>query len=303
MASKNFRKGVFVSYSHNDKVWLEKLQTVLKPLIRNESIELWDDTKIPAGSPWHKAVEEALTSSRVAILLVSPNFLASDFIVNEELPRILERHQKAGITIFWIAISASAYKHTELAQFQAANDPSRPLDTLPKAEQNRVLVNIADKIVSAVDVNAVANVFSIVDDFAPQAEAFVKGNAEPIGPVQHGIMARQEKNVIHFESQGQTLDKITADDLKKLDAASQQLIRAHEYAMKDLFDRWTELQPKRVSRDSEVKRNARQESEDIRRDLCEELNQILRFMDFLGKNLLDHYSHVRFICKQVSTSV
>lgn len=298
MAAKKLRKGIFISYSHKDKGWLEKLQTVLKPLVRNEAIRLWDDTAIAPGAVWRKEIEEAINASRVAILLVSPNFLASDFIAKVELPAIFKLQRKKGLIILWIAVSASAYQFTELAKLQAANDPNRPLDSMSKAEQNKSLVKIAERIAAAVDVNAVANVFSIVDDFAPQSEAFVEGRKEPTRPVRHRVMARQEKDVILFESQGQTVEMVTSDDLETLDPASKQMVRANEYAMRDLFDRWTELQPKRFARDPEVRRIAREESEEVRRDLCDVLNQILNFMDFLGKSLSDHYQHVRFICQQ-----
>lgn len=299
MATKKMRQGIFISYSHKDKVWLEKLQTILKPLVRNESLRLWDDTAIKPGAVWRQDIKAAISTARVAILLVSPNFLASDFIAQVELPAVFKLQQKKGLIILWIAVSASAYQFTELAKLQAANDPQRPLDTLSKAEQNKALVKIAEKIAAAVDINAVANVFSMVDDFAPQAEAFVQGRKEPTRPVRHRVVARQEKDVIRFESLGQTVEMVTSDDLKKLDSGSQQLIRANESAMRDLFDRWTELQPKRFSRDPEVRRRARTESEEVRRDLCDVLNQILNFMDFLGKSLSDHYQHVRYICQQL----
>jgi len=47
-----------------------------------------------------------------------------------------------------------------------------------------------------------------------------------------------------------------------------------------------------------VKKEARLESEQIRQDLCQELNQILNFVTFMGKSLLDHYNYARFICQQ-----
>jgi hypothetical protein len=298
MPTKEYRNGVFISYSHKDKLWLEKLQTILMPLVRNETIALWDDTKIPVGATWANEIENAIASSRVAVLLVTPNFLASKFIASKELPRILSAHRQRGLVVFWISVSAALYNVTELAKFQAANDPSRPLDSLPASEQNQVLVQLAEKIARAVDVNAIANVFSIVDDFAPQVKAFVEGKKEPTTQVKHKVVAHQQDDTIRFETEGGPTDVITADDLKKLDLASQQLIRSYEFAMKDLFNRWTELQPKRVARDPEVKKQARSESEEVRKDLCEQLNQILNFVDFMGKSLEDHYYHVRFLCSQ-----
>lgn len=140
------RTHVFISYSHADAEWLTRLQIMLKPLTRNQAITVWDDTRIQAGSRWREDIERALASARVAVLLVSPNFLALEFIANDEIPPLLKASVEDGLSILWVAVSSSLYEVTDIAAYQAANNPATPLDALSPAALNAELVKIAQKI-------------------------------------------------------------------------------------------------------------------------------------------------------------
>lgn len=141
------RNQIFVSYSHNDRDWMNRLKVYLKSLERFTGIKAWDDTTIQPGSEWNVEISKALIASKIALFLVTPDFLASDFIQDREMKYFLELSKKEKIPIVWIAVSSSLYELTPLSNLQCANDPGKPLDTLSEAEQNIELTNICKKIV------------------------------------------------------------------------------------------------------------------------------------------------------------
>ena len=142
------RNQVFISYSHKDKEWLERLLKMLKPFMR-KGMKVWTDDQIKPGAKWRDEIKKALASAKAAVLLVSPDFLNSEFIANNELPPLLDAAEKEGVTILWVAVRASAYKLTEIERYQAANDSSKPLAMLNPAEQDNELLKICEKIMDA----------------------------------------------------------------------------------------------------------------------------------------------------------
>jgi hypothetical protein len=137
-------KRLFVSYSRVDAKWRDLLQSYLTAL--NNQVQLWDDTMIQPGSEWRSEIEKSLKSAKAAVFLVTQNFLASDFIKTQEIPPLLDRAQREGVKIFWIAVGWSTVMDSVLAKFQGLNDPKRPLEMLSKAKRNQALVEIYEKI-------------------------------------------------------------------------------------------------------------------------------------------------------------
>jgi hypothetical protein len=141
---------VFLSYCHKDRIWLERFLTYLSPMAR-DGYDFWSDSRIRTGAKWEEALQVALDSAQAAVLIVSPHFLASTFITDVELPKLLAAAEKRGLKITWIAVSACSFECTQIAHFQAANDPRVPLDTLKPAERGRVFVEICQKVRTMVD--------------------------------------------------------------------------------------------------------------------------------------------------------
>ena len=138
------RDQVFISYSHRDAAWLERLQVYLAPFERRGQLRRWDDTLIAPGERWAQEINEALGRARVAVLLVSAQFLASDFIARVELPRLLGAAEDQGVAILPLVIDWCNFERIpELAQFQSLNPPSQPLETMSESDAKAVLALLA----------------------------------------------------------------------------------------------------------------------------------------------------------------
>lgn len=149
--NENQKTTVFVSYSHADAEYLERLKIHIKPIERKGLLDFWADTKIKTGDKWKDSITAALDTAAIALLLISADFLASDFIVNNELPPLLKRAEKNGLTILPIIVKPCRFLSDEnLSVFQALNPPSLPLSKMSESQREELYVKIADTIDSII---------------------------------------------------------------------------------------------------------------------------------------------------------
>ena len=146
------RTKVFISYSHADKAWLERLKRHLKPVVREGRLDYWADTHIRPGDDWKQEIRAALDTAQVAVLLISADFFASDFIDENEIPPILTAAQAKGVRILPVILSTSRFaRHPDLVRFQAVNSPNQPLDKMSRAEQEEVFDRLAQIVENALN--------------------------------------------------------------------------------------------------------------------------------------------------------
>jgi TIR domain len=148
------RDQVFISYIQKDRKWCDDLDTHLKPYLRDGSITSWSDQQIAPGSQWFTEIESALTNSKIGVLLVSPDFLASDFIHEHELGSLLKKAEEGGVRILWVPVRDSAYKQTPLKNYQAVLDPGKALAAMTKAKRDQAWVKICEEIQKAANSGA-----------------------------------------------------------------------------------------------------------------------------------------------------
>jgi hypothetical protein len=115
-----------VSYSHRNRTIREKFVTHLGPLKRTTKIEVWTDKQLHAGDNWEAAIMASLSQATIAVLLITADFLDSEFILNREVPALLHRREKDELRLIPILAKACAW---ELC------DWLKPMQLLPRDAQ------------------------------------------------------------------------------------------------------------------------------------------------------------------------
>jgi hypothetical protein len=102
---------VFVSYSHKDEDWKDKLLPHLRILeTAGLNVRIWEDRQIDAGAQWYPEIQQAMEQAVAAVLLISADYLASAFCVKEEVPFLLKRQESAGMLLVPLLVRDCLWK-------------------------------------------------------------------------------------------------------------------------------------------------------------------------------------------------
>ena len=104
---------VFISYSHKDEIWKDRLLPHLGMLAKAGRLTIWEDRSIDAGATWYDEIKKAMEDAEVAVCLISADYLNSDFCVKEEIPYLLERRKSDGMVLLPILIRPCAWTAIE----------------------------------------------------------------------------------------------------------------------------------------------------------------------------------------------
>src|SRR5437868_6409053 len=85
---------IFICYARNDQALLNDLQKHLVPMVRQGLITMWHDTDISPGTEWEEEINKHLNTAQIVLLLVSPDFMASEYCYSKEMKRAMERHER-----------------------------------------------------------------------------------------------------------------------------------------------------------------------------------------------------------------
>ena len=142
---------IFISYAREDEDFREKLEKQLAILRRQGLIETWHDRRIGAGTEWAGAIDRELEAADIVLLLVSADFLASDYIYDIELKRAMERHEAGTATVIPVILRPCLWQRGDFAKLVALPRDGEPVTSSKWPSQDAALNNVAEGIARVVE--------------------------------------------------------------------------------------------------------------------------------------------------------
>ncbi|HEX5717759.1 MAG TPA: toll/interleukin-1 receptor domain-containing protein, partial [Thermoanaerobaculia bacterium] len=139
------RSTVFLSYSHQDEDWKNRVVGHLDVL--EAELDVWDDRRIAKGDAWLLEIQDAMDRAAVAVLLISKDFLNSKFIKGTEVPHLLKRRREDGLRVIPLFVHSCAWPAVKwLADIQGGPKDAKPLAEHRKPQAEKILADLALEI-------------------------------------------------------------------------------------------------------------------------------------------------------------
>ena len=135
---------IFCCYAHEDEALLIKLKTHLRPLQRARLINVWHDRDISPGEEWEQEINEHLNDAQIILLLVSPDFVDSEYCYSIEMQRAIERHKKGEARVIPIILRWIDWHGTPLGGLQALPTDGKPVKSW--SDLDEAFYNVAEGI-------------------------------------------------------------------------------------------------------------------------------------------------------------
>ncbi len=203
-------KKIFISYAHKDETWKDRLVTHLKVLALEGFCDVWEDRKIDAGDDWKPEIETALNEADIAILMISVNFLASNFIRTEEVPRILERRKAEGLWVIPVFVKPCPWEKVAwLSKIQGEPRNGKTLEERDRGGQaERILADLAGTIADRIQADAQTTQKSVSPPPVRQVPQSPSGAGHMENPFTDTMAIRDAVRFIGRESELRRLEQM-----------------------------------------------------------------------------------------------
>ncbi|GAA3075515.1 toll/interleukin-1 receptor domain-containing protein [Rhizobium viscosum] len=169
---------VFFSYSHADEKLRDQLEKQLSMLKRQGVIETWHDRRIGAGQDIDQAIDDHINTDNIILLLVSPDFIASDYCYDIEMQRAMERHERGEAIVIPVILRASDWHEAPFGKLKAVPLDGKPITQWPDIDEAFLQVakavreaagRFGGEVATPVRRSAVAERFSATTPVAPRS--------------------------------------------------------------------------------------------------------------------------------------
>ncbi len=215
---------IFISYAHRDESFKDDLQIGLASLKNNGHIAAWDDRAILAGEEWDHQIKDALYEADIIILLVSPDFLASRYVREQEIKIAMDRHANPSdsAVVVPVIIRPCDWKDNAFSRLQALPKNSKPITSWSNYDEAMLDVVSGLKKLVMRKKNAPATNISTASTTSPPIVTYV--STPPPEPqnldttkLKNMIGTGKTKNVIASLLADQSLDEMTRNQVIMMD--------------------------------------------------------------------------------------
>jgi hypothetical protein len=178
---------VFISYSHRDEELRDQLEVQLAMLKRQGLIEVWHDRRLLAGDQLDWSIDQQLNEADIILLLMSPDFIASDYCYKIEKARALHRQQDGKARVITVILRPCDWTHTDLRQYLVTPSDGKPVTRWP--DRDEAFLDVARSIRRAIEEIGAANAPEQIHRFLSEDASAPKG---PLLPRSSNLRLKKE---------------------------------------------------------------------------------------------------------------
>src|SRR5579884_2817335 len=190
---------IFFCYAREDEELLKKLKAHLRPLQRQGLIDVWYDRDISAGSEWEQEIQQRLTAAQIVLLLISPDFMDSDYCYGIEMQRALERHERGEAIVIPVILRPAYWHGKPLGKLQALPTDGKPVTDPEWHNLDRALYDVTNGVYKVVEWLMARQAPALPSARAPLAvekQALHRTVTGRIGPVESVALSTDGKTLI-----------------------------------------------------------------------------------------------------------
>lgn len=142
---------IFCCYARKDKQLLRELKAHIMPLRLQKHVTIWDDTDINAGQKWEREIEKHLNTADIILLLISPDFMASEYCYSKEMQRAMERHVRGEARVIPIILRPVNWQRAPFSMLQVLPTNAKPVTDWSWDTEDNALYNVGAGIHRAIE--------------------------------------------------------------------------------------------------------------------------------------------------------